>query len=298
LARREIIVCTGAINSPKLLQLSGIGPGELLHRYNIPVLMDQPNVGRHLQDHLGISYYYRANRPTLNDVLGNWPGRIRSGLQYLLWRTGPLSLSVNQFGGLARSDPTSNKIDTQLYFNPVSYQPNADNERKLTQPDPYSGFIMGFNACRPTSTGWVNIASTDPEVAPRMSGNYLSTQKDLDDVVAMARLLGRIQDTKGLSSLLLTPPQLDLSTMTDADIIGDFQQRATTVYHPCGTCRMGPKPDRAVVDAKLRVHGIEALRVVDASVFPNITSANTNAPTLMAAHRAAQMILATADRNS
>jgi choline dehydrogenase len=296
LARREILVCTGAINSPKLLQLSGIGPGELLRRFNIPVLIDQPNVGRHLQDHLGISYYYRANRPTLNDVLGSWPGRIRSGLQYLLRRTGPLSLSVNQFGGLARSTPTSNKIDTQLYFNPVSYQPNAGNERKLTQPDPYSGFILGFNACRPTSTGWVKITSPNPEVAPRMSGGYLSTQKDLDDVVAMARLLGRIQGTEGLSSLLLEPPQLDLSTMTDADIIEDFQQRATTVYHPCGTCRMGPKPDRAVVDAELRVHGTEALRVVDASVFPNITSANTNAPTLMVARRAAQMILATTDR--
>ncbi len=295
-ARQEVILCAGAINSPKLLQLSGIGPGELLRRFNIPVLVDQPNVGRHLQDHLGISYYYRANQPTLNDVLGNWPGRIRSGLQYLLRRTGPLSLSVNQFGGLARSSPTSGKIDTQLYFNPVSYQPNAGNERKLTQPDPYSGFMMGFNPCRPTSTGWVNIASPDPEVAPRMSGDYLSTQKDLDDVVAMARLLGRIQDTKGLSSLLLEPPQLDLSAMTDADIIRDFQQRATTVYHPCGTCRMGPEPDRTVVDTKLRVHGIEALRVVDASVFPNITSANTNAPTLMVAHRAAQMILATADR--
>jgi choline dehydrogenase len=295
-ARREVILCAGAINSPKLLQLSGIGPGELLYQYNIPVLVDQPNVGRHLQDHLGISYYYRANRPTLNDVLGNWPGRIRSGMQYLLRRTGPLSLSVNQFGGLARSSPTSNKIDTQLYFNPVSYQPTSGNERKLTQPDPYSGFMMGFNACRPTSTGWVNITSPDPEVAPHMSGGYLSTQKDLDDVVAMARLLGRIQDTEGLTNLLLEPPQLDLSTMTDADLIGDFQQRATTVYHPCCTCRMGPKPDRGVVDAELRVHGIEALRVVDASVFPNITSANTNAPTLMVAHRAAQMILATANR--
>ena len=295
-ARREVILCAGAINSPKLLQLSGIGPGELLYQYNIPVLVDQPNVGRHLQDHLGISYYYRANRPTLNDVLGNWPGRIRSGMQYLLRRTGPLSLSVNQFGGLARSSPTSNKIDTQLYFNPVSYQPTSGNERKLTQPDPYSGFMMGFNACRPTSTGWVNITSPDPEVAPHMSGGYLSTQKDLDDVVAMARLLGRIQDTEGLTNLLLEPPQLDLSTMTDADLIRDFQQRATTVYHPCCTCRMGPKPDRGVVDAELRVHGIEALRVVDASVFPNITSANTNAPTLMVAHRAAQMILATANR--
>ena len=295
-ARREVILCAGAINSPKLLQLSGIGPGELLFQYNIPVLVDQPNVGRHLQDHLGISYYYRANRPTLNDILGSWPGRIRSGMQYLLRRTGPLSLSVNQFGGLARSSPTSNKIDTQLYFNPVSYQPTSGNERKLTQPDPYSGFMMGFNACRPTSTGWVNITSPDPEVAPHMSGGYLSTQKDLDDVVAMARLLGRIQDTEGLTNLLLEPPQLDLSTMTDADLIGDFQQRATTVYHPCCTCRMGPKPDRGVVDAELRVHGIEALRVVDASVFPNITSANTNAPTLMVAHRAAQMILATANR--
>ncbi len=296
MAKQEVILCAGAINSPKLLQLSGIGPGELLHQYDIPVLMDQPNVGRHLQDHLGISYYYRANRPTLNDVLGSWSGRMRSGLQYLLRHTGPLSLSVNQFGGLVRSNPAQSKIDTQLYFNPVSYQPNAGNERKLTQPDPYSGFIMGFNACRPTSTGRVDIASTDPGIAPHMSGGYLSTQKDLDDVVAMARLLGRIQDTKGLSSLLLEPPQLDLSTMTDADIIRDFKQRATTVYHPCGTCRMGPKPDRAVVDANLRVHGMEALRVVDASVFPNITSANTNAPTLMVAHRAAQMILEAVDR--
>jgi choline dehydrogenase len=298
LAQREVIVCTGAINSPKLLQLSGIGPGELLQRYNIPVLVNQPNVGRHLQDHLGISYHYRANRPTLNDILGNWPGRVHAGLQYLLRRSGPLSLSVNQLGGLARSSHLCEKIDTQLYFNPVSYQPNEDNQRKLTQPDPYSGFIMGFNACRPTSTGWVNIASPDPQAAPRMSGGYLSTEKDLDDVVAMARLLGRIQDTKGLSSLLLEPPPLDLSTMTDDDIIGDFQQRATTVYHPCGTCRMGPKPDRAVVDAELRVHGIDALRVADASVFPNITSANTNAPTLMVAHRAAEMILATADRET
>ena len=112
----------------------------------------------------------------------------------------------------------------------------------------------------------------------------------------MARLLGRIQDTPQLLQLLANPPQLNLSQMKDEEIITDFRRRATTVYHPCGTCRMGPKPDRAVVDAKLRVHGIEALRVVDASVFPNITSANTNAPTLMVAHRAAQMILATADQ--
>ncbi len=295
-ARREVLLCAGAVNSPQLLQLSGIGPGALLQANEIPVQLDQPHVGRHLQDHLGITYYYRANRPTLNDTLGNWPGRIRAGVQYLLSRTGPLSLSVNQLGGLVRSDPTSSKIDTQLYANPVSYQPDESNVRKLTKPDPFSGFILGFNACRPTSEGRVEIDSPQPGVSPRIAGNYLSTQKDIDNVVSMARLLGRIQDTPQLLQLLANPPQLNLSQMKDEEIITDFRRRATTVYHPCGTCRMGPKPDRAVVDAKLRVHGIEALRVVDASVFPNITSANTNAPTLMVAHRAAQMILATADQ--
>ena len=290
-ARREVLLCAGTVNSPQLLQLSGIGPPDVLAAHGIPPIMEHPHVGRHLQDHLGISYFYRANRPTLNGILRSWPGRIGAGIQYLLRRSGPLSLSVNQIGGLARSQPDIDTIDTQLYCNPVSYQPAANESRKLTQPDPYPGFIMGFNPCRPKSEGFIQIRSPDPDAAPRISTDYLATQEDLDGIVAMARLLGRIQDTQAIKDVLSNPPDLDLSNMDNDEILSDFRERATTVYHPCGTCRMGPNIRSAVVNTDLEVFGIDGLRVVDASIFPNITSANTNAPTIMVAHEAARRIL-------
>ncbi|HAA35227.1 MAG TPA: choline dehydrogenase, partial [Gammaproteobacteria bacterium] len=276
---------------PQLLQLSGIGPGELLQAHGVQLVLEHPHVGRHLQDHLGISYFYRANRPTLNRTLRSWPGRIGAGIQYLLRRSGPLSLSVNQIGGLARSRAGIETSDTQLYCNPVSYQPAEGETRKLTLPDPYPGFIMGFNPCRPTSEGSIKICSTDPHTPPRITTNYLTTQQDLDGVVSMARLVGRIQDTKAIRDTLAEPPDLDLTSMAEDDILNDFRQRSTTVYHPCGTCRMGADIQNAVVNADLKVFGIQGLRVVDASIFPNITSANTNAPTIMVAHEAARRIL-------
>ncbi|HAF75639.1 MAG TPA: choline dehydrogenase, partial [Gammaproteobacteria bacterium] len=290
-ARKEVLLCAGAVNSPQLLQLSGIGPGELLQAHGVQLVLEHPHVGRHLQDHLGISYFYRANRPTLNRTLRGWPGRIGAGIQYLLRRSGPLSLSVNQIGGLARSRAGIETSDTQLYCNPVSYQPAEGETRKLTLPDPYPGFIMGFNHCRPTSEGSIKICSTDPHTPPRITTNYLTTQQDLDGVVSMARLVGRIQDTKAIRDTLAEPPDLELTSMAEDDILNDFRQRSTTVYHPCGTCRMGADIQNAVVNADLKVFGIQGLRVVDASIFPNITSANTNAPTIMVAHEAARRIL-------
>jgi len=290
-ARREVLLCAGAVNSPQLLQLSGIGPADVLAAYGIAPILEHPHVGRHLQDHLGVSYYYRANRPTLNNLLRSWPGRIGAGIQYLLKRSGPLTLSVNQIGGLARARPDIDTIDTQLYCNPVSYQPVADDTRKLTQPDPYPGFMMGFNPCRPSSEGFIEIRSPDADVAPRICTDYLKTQEDLDGIVAMARLLGKIQDTQAIKNILSNPPDLDLSSVGDDEILRDFRERATTVYHPCGTCRMGSDIQSAVVNADLEVFGIDGLRVVDASIFPNITSANTNAPTIMVAHEAARRIL-------
>jgi len=290
-ARKEVLLCAGAVNSPQLLQLSGIGPGELLQTHGVQSVLEHPHVGRHLQDHLGISYFYRANRPTLNHTLRSWPGRIGAGIQYLLRRSGPLSLSVNQIGGLARSRAGLETSDTQLYCNPVSYHPTEGESRKLTLPDPYPGFIMGFNPCRPTSEGFIEIGSSDPHAPPRITTDYLTTKKDLDGVVSMARLVGRIQDTKAIRDILAEPPDLDLTRMADDDILNDFRQRSTTVYHPCGTCRMGADIQSAVVNADLQVFGIQGLRVVDASIFPNITSANTNAPTIMVAHEAARRIL-------
>ena len=153
---------------------------------------------------------------------------------------------------------------------------------------------MSFNSCRPVSEGHVRIRSSDPTMAPAITPNYLSAQEDVDDVIRMSRLILRMQQTPAIRETLRAPPITPLDTMTDDEIVDDFRQRCSTVFHPCCTARMGPDPRTSAVNSQLKVHGIEGLRVCDASVFPNITSANTNAPTLVVAHRAAEMILADA----
>lgn len=291
-AAGEVILAAGAINSPQLLQLSGVGPGELLRGLGLRVIHANAAVGGHMQDHLGINYYFKASEPTLNSVLGTWRGRIPAGIRYLLTRSGPLSLSVNQFGGMVRTSATQPRPDAQLYFNPLSYSYELAGQRELLKPDPFPGFIMGFNACRPTSMGRVDIAAPDPAQPPKIRPNYLSTNQDLADVVACARLIGRLQETEAFRPLVIGMSHADLLRMSDAEIIEDFRKRSGTVFHQCGTCRMAPEQDGGVVDAQLRVHGVQRLRVVDASIFPNITSANTNAPAIMIAHKAARAILA------
>ncbi len=291
-AADQVVVCAGAINAPQLLQLSGVGPGRLLRDMGIDIVHANDAVGAHLQDHLGISYLYRAAEPTLNQALGTWPGRIKAGLRYLLSRTGPFSLSVNQMGGMVRTSPELRRPDAQLYFSPLSYSTEDDGRRRLLRPDPYPGFLLAFNACRPQSVGRIDIASPDPEHPPRIVTNSLSAPRDLVEAIAGARLIGRLQRARALRAVMAAGPALDLARASDDDIVADFRERCATVFHPCGTCRMAPADAGGVVDAKLRVHGIEGLRVADASVFPNITSANTNAPTIMLAHRAAQLIAA------
>lgn len=288
---REVIVSAGAVNSPKLLQLSGIGPADLLTAHGIEMVHANSAVGAGLQDHLGINYFYRSMEPTLNALLGSWPGRIRSGLQFLLTRTGPFTLSVNQIGGLVRSSPIKIRPDVQLYFNPLSYSVEYVDKRPLLKPDRFPGFIMGFNACRPTSRGRIDIVSADPAPAPRIVPNYLSTNQDVADVIAGARLIGRLHDTAAMRRLIDGRPQLDLIRLEGETIVEDFRARCGTVFHPCGTCRMAPESTGGVVGHDLRVHGVDRLRVVDASVFPNITSANINAPTFLVAHMAARAIL-------
>ena len=290
-ARAEIILAAGAIGSPQLLQLSGIGPAALSQLHGIDVVYDQPNVGLHMQDHLGINYYHLANRPTLNNILGSWPRLMLAGMRYILQRQGPLSIGVNQLGGLVRATPDAPRLDTQLYINPITYRVTDPHKRRLTKPDPAPGFIFSFNACRPYSTGSVSIKSADPTTAPAIHGNYLNDQRDLDDVVRMARFIGTLQNSPAVQKILAEPPETDLLSMSDDAIIDDFRDRSGTVFHPCGTCRMGPDKRHFVVDSNLRVYGVDGVRVADASVFPNITSANTNAPTIMLAHKAAELIL-------
>jgi choline dehydrogenase len=289
-AGREVILCAGAVNSPQLLQLSGIGPAATLSAAGITPLRDNPAVGGHLQDHLAVVYSFKATQPTLTDELHSTLGKLRAGLRYLLTRRGPLSLSVNQFGGFARADPHSPRPDVQLYFNPVTYGA-GDAARTRIEVDAFSGFYLCFQPTRPTSVGRIDITSPDFRLAPLIAPNYLSTDKDVADVVHGGKLLQAIASTRAIRSLILQPLAPDLGALGPAELVADFRARASTVYHPVGTCRMGAAASGAVVDASLRVHGVERLRVVDASVFPTVTSANTNAPTLMVAQKAADLIL-------
>ena len=293
-AHREILLTAGAVGSPQLLQLSGVGDAAHLRGLGIEMVHDQPEVGRHLQDHFGVNYIFKANRRTLNDVFGNWIGRLAAGMQYVTTRRGPLSLSVNQFGGLVKTRPGLARPDMQIYMNPLSYQSLHKGRRKLMRPDAFSGFIIGFNSCRPKSEGSVSIASASSTEAPAIRPNYLHHEDDRAEALTMARFVENLQNTSTLSSILAEAPLTPLRKMDDDEVLDDFRARGGTVFHLCGTCRMGPRADSAVVDPQLRVHGLEGLRVCDASVFPNITSANTNAPTLMLANKAASLVLADA----
>ena len=290
-AGREILMTAGAVGTPQLLQLSGVGDASHLRSLGIEPTHNAPQVGRHLQDHYGVNYIFQANRKTLNDIFGNWPGRILAGLNYALRRRGPLALSVNQFGGLVKTNPALDRPDMQIYLNPLSYQSFHKGRRKLMRPDSFSGFIIGFNSCRPKSEGRVDIVSQHPEDAPSIRPGYLSHENDRTEAISMARLIQRLQSTPALKKLLATDPLTPLHEMSDDEILSDFGQRGGTVFHLCGSCRMGPDPNSSVIDTRLRVHGLEGIRVCDASAFPNITSANTNAPTMMLADRAAAMIL-------
>lgn len=296
-ARREVILSGGAINSPQLLMLSGIGDAEQLENIGIQPVIDAKAVGQNLQDHIAVSYFYKTNTPTLNNQLNPLLGKIRAGFRYVLDRSGPLSLSVNQSGGFVRSDASKQYPDIQLYFSPVSYTQTPLSERKLLNPDPFSAFLLSHNPCRLTSRGHIALASADPATHPLIHPNYLATQSDIDDVLAGNRLLRQLAHTRPLADIITEEIFPGTEIEGDEALLADFRARADTVYHPTSTCMMGPAPATSVVDARLRVHGVQGLRVVDASVFPNITSGNTNAPTVMVAEKGADMILEDARAN-
>jgi choline dehydrogenase len=291
-ARKSVVLCAGSINSPQLLQLSGVGPGSLLQDLGIPLIHELAAVGRNLQDHLAVSYIYRSRVPTLNNRLYPWWGKALAGIQYLLTRRGPLSMSVNQGGGFIRSNANLRTPDLQLYFNPASYTGSRTRTRRLMNPDPFPGFLTSFNSCRPTSRGHLQIRSPDPLVQPAIYPNYLSTEQDRQDVIVGAHLLRRLAATGPLAAVIDHEMLPGATKTTDQELLQDFRERAGTVFHPVSTCMMGSDPANSVVDARLRVHGIEGLRVIDASVFPTVTSGNTNGPTAMVADKGAAMLLA------
>jgi choline dehydrogenase len=290
-ARREVILAAGAINSPQLLQLSGIGPPDVLRSAGVEVRHESPAVGRHLQDHLCFDHVYRSKKRSLNDDLFPWTGKLRAGLQYLLLRTGPLSLSINQGGGFFRSRPELARPNIQLYFSPLTYERTPPGIRPLMNPDPFPGFSTSASPCRPTSRGHVWIASADPAQAPLIDPNFMSTDHDVEELLAGARFLRRLAATPALSSIIDVELKPGPAVRSGDELIADIRARAYSVFHPVGTCRMGPDPAEAVVDHRLRIHGLAGVRVIDASVFPTLTSGNTNAPAIMVGEKGSDLVL-------
>lgn len=290
-ANSEVILAAGAINSPQLLQLSGVGPGALLQSLGIPVIHAHEGVGRNLQDHLGLDYIYRTNVPTLNNVLRPWWGRVGVGLRYLATRGGPLSLSVNQAGGFMRTDLKRARPNLQIYFSPLSYTRPVPGKRQLMLPDPEPGILLGISNCHPRSRGTIEIATADPHQAPLIRPNYLTHPDDEEELVNGALMLRRLTASPALSEVITQELQPGPAVADRTAMAADLRLRSGSVFHACGTCAMGPNDGRNVVDPRLRVHGLSGLRVVDASVFPLITAGNINAPTIMVAEKAADLIL-------
>jgi choline dehydrogenase len=291
-AGAEVLVCGGSINSPQLLELSGVGNATRLRDHGIAVVADSPAVGEGLQDHLGVSFFYRSRVPTLNNQLAPLFGKVRAAWRYALSRRGPLAMSVNQAGAFVRSRPGLAAPNLHIYFNPASYSTTTlGSRRRLLNPDPYPGFLMSFNTCRPTSRGSVHIRSSDPHVKPLIVPNSLTTAADVQDVYDGARLLRRLSATGPLAAVTEAEREPGKQVLSDAEVLADFRQRAGSVFHASCSCAMGADPRTSVLDERLKVRGVSGLRVVDASAFPNLTSGNTNAPTIMLAEKAAELIL-------
>lgn len=287
-ARREVILSAGAVETPKLLQCSGVGDAQLLQRHQIPVIHPIPAVGQNLQDHLCASYYYRATCPTVNDEVRSLPQQARAMLQYLFRRKGIFATTVKA-GGFLRTSDAEKAPNVQLYFNPLSYVLPESGGMPRVEPD--SGYTIFFAPCRPTSRGTIELTSADIHAAPRIDPNYLSTGHDQAEAIAGSRLVRALAATSGLRRVTAEEVRPAEAVSDDASMLEFFREQSGSIYHLCGSCAMGSDMERSVVNSQLQVHGMTNLRVVDASVFPNITSGNINAPTMMVAEKAADMIL-------
>ena len=289
-AKQEVILCAGAVASPQLLQLSGIGDQQHLQALEIECHQHLPAVGTNLQDHMCASFYYRSNCKTLNDDFGTWSGKLKAAWQYASARKGPLSMSVNQAGGFFRGAETEEHANIQLYFNPLSYEIPENPNAKL-EPLPYSGFLIAANPCRPSSTGSIRINSKDPNAAPMIKLNFLDTEQDRREAIQAGNLVRKIASAPALQAITIKEEKPADLASNDTQMLDYFRTHGGSIYHLSGTCNMGPDPSQSVVGENLKVHGIEGLRIADASIFPNVTSGNTNAPTMMVALKAADLIL-------
>jgi len=284
-ARREVLLAAGAIGSPQILQLSGVGPGALLAEHGVPVVYELSGVGSNLHDHLQIrSIYQVENTVTLNRRAGTVLGKAAMALEYALFRTGPLTMPPSQLGAFARSDPAQPAANIEWHVQPLSLD-------KFGEPlHAFDAITPSVCNLQPTSRGHVRIKSADPAAHPAITLNYLATDEDLEVAVAGLRFTRRIMAADALARFAPREWKPGPEVQTDAELRNAARDLGTTIYHPVGTCRMGGD-GLAVVDDRLRVRGVDALRVIDASIMPRITSGNTNAPTVMIAEQGASFIL-------
>ena len=285
-SNKEVILSAGAIQSPQILQLSGVGPAKLLQEFNIPVVHDLPGVGENLQDHLQFRLIYELNQPISTNIqLSSWFGQLKMGLDWLLFRGGPLSIGINQGGLFTRVMKDSKTPDIQFHMATLS----ADMAGGKVHP--FSGFTMSVCQLRPESRGYVHIQSADPLSPPKMVANYLATQLDRDTSVAAVNFARKIAQTEPMRSLVTREVKPN-NPQSDEEILEFCRNTGATIFHPTGTCQMGPDSNpMAVLDSSLRVRGVEGLRVVDCSAMPTVPSGNTNWPAVMLGERAADLIL-------
>lgn len=285
-AAHETLLCAGAIGSPQILQLSGIGPASLLQQNGIKPVVDAPGVGENLQDHLQIRMAFKVRGvKTLNTLANSWHGKMRIGLEYAIKRSGPMAMAPSQLGAFTRSDPSQPTPNIQYHVQPLSLE-------RFGEPlHDFPAFTASVCNLRPTARGHVRIASSNPFDAPRITPNYLSTEEDRKVAADSLRLTRRIAAAPALQKYAPEEFKPGPQIQTDEELATAAGDIGTTIFHPVGTCRMGRADDtQAVVDSELRVRGVAGLRVVDASVMPFITSGNCNSPTIMIAEKVAAQI--------
>ncbi len=287
-ARAEVLLAGGSINSPQLLQLSGIGPGELLRAHGIAVVHDLPGVGENLQDHINTRVVYRVRRAnTLNEISRSRLRQARAGLEYALARRGALMMGAAPIGLFVRTRPGLDSPDVQYQFLAGSFIKPGEAMHD------FPGCQATCIPCRPESRGWLRIRSPDPASAPAIQPNYLATQADKDTLIAGLRIARKVFQSPAMAELVVGEFLPGPATESDADWLDHIRKNAGTTFHPTSTCMMGGD-ERAVVDTELRVRGVAGLRVIDASVMPTVVSGNTNAATIMIAEKGAEAILAAA----
>lgn len=287
-AARGVVLSAGALQSPQLLMLSGIGPAAHLREKGVNVVADRAEVGRNLQDHLQFRLIYRATKPiTTNDELRSLAGRIRIGAQWLFTRSGPLAIGINQGGLFTRVMPGAQTPDIQFHIATLS----ADMAG--AKPHPFSGFTLSVCQLRPESRGHIELGSGDALAAPKIFANYLDAEVDRACAVRAISFARKLAETEPLKSLVAEEIKPGATTRSDAQILDFARENGATIFHPSGTCRMGDD-EASVVDPRLKVRGVDALWVADCSVMPRLVSGNTNLPAIMIGERAAEMILADA----